>query len=169
MGMDVHGENPKINKKLSQYPIFTKYKDMDYKEKWKILDTDEKIREKFCKEQRKYEEDNVGVYFRNSWWSWRPLWDYCYQNSSVITEEDWEKGHHNNGHLIDEDKAIALGTRLYVLLESGLVKEYQTKYTEEQMLAEEKGDKWATHYLFCESNVKRFADFCLESGGFRMS
>ena len=169
MGMDVHGEHPKINKSLDQYPIFTKYKDMDFKEKWEILDGDNELREKFWKEQEQFEEDNVGVYFRNNCWWWRPLWDYCYHNSSVITEEDWEQGHHNSGHLIDEDKAIALGTRLYILLEGGLVKQYQLKYTEEQMLAEEKGDKWATSYPFNESNVRRFADFCLESGGFRIS
>ena len=38
MGMDVHGLNPKQNRKLEEFPVFHKYKKMDdddkFKEKW---------------------------------------------------------------------------------------------------------------------------------------
>ena len=30
MGMDVYGNNPKENKKLSEYPVYGKYRDMNF-------------------------------------------------------------------------------------------------------------------------------------------
>ena len=41
MGMDVYGKNPKQNKLLSEFPVYHKFKDMDFKDKWKELDKDE--------------------------------------------------------------------------------------------------------------------------------
>ena len=35
MGMDVYGKDPIENKPLSEFPVLEKYKDMDFKEKWK--------------------------------------------------------------------------------------------------------------------------------------
>ena len=78
MGMDVHGLNPKQNKKLSDFPVMEKFDAMDFSDKWKILDKDEKTREQYCEEKDKWESVNPGIYFRNNVWWWRPLWNYCY-------------------------------------------------------------------------------------------
>ena len=50
MGMDVYGRNPKINKKIEDFPVYHKYKDMDLKEKWKKLDKDEELQGQYHKE-----------------------------------------------------------------------------------------------------------------------
>ena len=43
MGMDVYGKNPKQNKPSSEFPIYHKFKDMDFNDKWKELDNDKKL------------------------------------------------------------------------------------------------------------------------------
>ena len=35
--MDVHGLNPKQNKTLEEFPVLKKYKEMEFKKKWKKL------------------------------------------------------------------------------------------------------------------------------------
>ena len=88
MGMDVYGRNPKQNKLLSEFPVYYKFKDMDFKDKWKELDKDEKLRTKYWKEMENYEEVNVGYYFRNNVWWWRPLWNYCYAVAEDLLENN---------------------------------------------------------------------------------
>ena len=88
MGMDVYGKNPKQNKLISEFQVYHKYTQMEkqddgdnmdgFKQKWKELDADEKLREQYWKESTDYEEANPGHYFRNNCWWWRPLWNYCY-------------------------------------------------------------------------------------------
>ena len=72
MGMDVHGLNPKENKKMSEFPTLAKMTKLDeedkWKEKWEILDNDTKLREKYWKEEDEYQNANKGVYFRNNCW-----------------------------------------------------------------------------------------------------
>ena len=55
MGMDVHGLNPKENKNIDDFPTMKKFDNMDFKEKWKIMDNDEKIRNKYWEEKDKWE------------------------------------------------------------------------------------------------------------------
>ncbi len=77
MGMDVHGLNPKENKNIDDFPTMKKFDNMDFKEKWKIMDNDEKIRNKYWEEKDKWEESNPGVYIRNTCGWGRPSWNYC--------------------------------------------------------------------------------------------
>ena len=37
MGMDVHGRNPKQNKKLSDFPVYERFYVMGFTEKWEML------------------------------------------------------------------------------------------------------------------------------------
>ena len=47
MGFDLHGMNPKMNMKPEQLPVYNKYKNMDFKQKWKELDANEELRNQF--------------------------------------------------------------------------------------------------------------------------
>ena len=75
--MDVYGIKPKQNKEMDKFPILYKYDSMEFREKWKLLDKDTKLRETYWLEKDDYEKQNPGIYFRNNCWWWRPLWNYC--------------------------------------------------------------------------------------------
>ena len=94
MGMDVHGLNPKQNRKLEEFPVFHKYKKMDdddkFNEKWDELDANQELKQQYFSESDDYEKANPGYYFRSNVWWWRPLWDFCYQfTGGIISEEVW--------------------------------------------------------------------------------
>ena len=206
MGMDVYGKNPKQNKPLSEFPVYYKYKKMEaqdvggnidgFKQKWKELDADEKLKEQYWKEWDEYEKVNVGHYFRNNCWWWRPLWNYCYYIADdLISEELHESGHSNSGAGLDDKGAKLLGNRLLEEINNGKTIEYQAQY--QQYLDDLPGivcefcngnnrgnskrkdctrcsgtgkrENFNKHYPFDVDNVKEFAEFCLESGGFRIN
>ena len=168
MGMDVYGKNPKQNKKKSDFPILVKVDKLEKEEKWKerreLIDTQS---DNYWKERDEYENANKGIYFRNNCWWWRPLWNYCYSIADdLISEELYESGHHNDGSGLDDYNAQRLGQRLLEEIEKGNTKAYQTNY---QQMIEELDDKdFNKSYPFDVDNVKAFAEFCLESGGFEI-
>mgnify|MGYP003153133286 CR=1 FL=1 len=160
MGMDVHGLNPKINK--DDFPVFNKFNNMEFKEKWKELDSNDSLRDKYFDEMRDYEESNPGYYFRNNVWWWRPLWDYCYFIADdLISEELWNNGHNNDGAGLNDRDAKLLGNRLLQKIREGDADVFK-KHHEEQ----EENEKYK--YPFDVDNVKAFAEFCIESGGFEI-
>ena len=205
MGMDVYGKNPKQNKPLSEFPVYNKYTQMEkqdegdniggFKQKWKELDADEKLREQYWKESHDYEEVNVGYYFRNNCWWWRPLWNYCYHIADdLISEKLFNSGHSNDGAGLDAKDAKLLGNRLLQQIREGKTIEYQASY--QQYLDDlpdndcmrcnnnnhgnnkkkdctncnktGKSENFNKHYPFDIDNVKEFAEFCMESGGFKI-
>ena len=193
MGFDLSGLNPKMNKTHDKYPTYKKYEDMNFSKKWKLFDADEKLRDKYWEEKDKFQEDNPGIYFRNNCWWWRPLWQFvCERFDDILTEEDMEHGTCNDGHEIDEDKAMKIGIELTAMLKSGRIKEYSDRYKANIKALPKvvcticngnnhgnrkkkdcnvcgktgKRDDWATSYPFDVENMKEFARFCLESGGF---
>jgi len=196
MGFDLFGVSPKINKEQEKYSVYNKYKDMAFKQKWEELDADEKLRNQYWKEHTDYEENNPGVYFRNNVWWWRPLWQFvCDHFTTVLYDDDCERGNYNDGHLIDEDKAVRIGVGLTAMLEDGTIQSYQDFYEAELKAmpqvtcsvcngnnhgnrkkrdcksCKQTGlvDDWAKSYPFDVENVREFAKFCLESGGFTIS
>ena len=252
MGMDVYGRNPRQNKPLSEFPVYYKFKDMDFKDKWEILDKkvvceecqgedcgafvnedgdcwkcegrghynpNEKLKEEYWKEMENYEEVNVGYYFRNNVWWWRPLWNYCYAVAEDLLENnlqvkeyevddngetDYEKyhwvpakyedGHGNSGAGLNAHYAKELGEILLKQIEIGGTIQYQASY--EQQLEDIPDDdcfrcnnnnrgnnkkedctncnktgkttNFNKNYPFDIDNVKDFAEFCLQSGGFKI-
>ena len=200
MGMDVYGKNPKQNKPLNEFPILAKYKEMEetdegYKQKWKELDADHDLREKYWKEQNDYEEVNAGYYFRNNCWWWRPLWNYCRTIApDLIDDELFDSGHSNSGAGLDDKGAKELGQRLLSEINKGHTIQYQASY--QQYLDDIPDDdcsrcngnnrgndkmkdcKWCKgtgktpnlnkSYPFDIDNVREFAEFCLQSGGFEI-
>jgi len=130
-----------------------------------------------------------GEYFRSNVWYWRPLWDYIFRVcSDVITEEDYKKGHYNDGHLIDARKAKRIAKRLRFLLDEGEVKRWERVYKRRlKSLPDVKCDAcngtgkkcnkcqgkgkvrpYETFYPFEENVVREFCEFVEDSGGFRI-
>ena len=195
MGFDLSGVNPKMNMKPEELPVYSKYEKMRFKEKWEALDADEKLKDKYWDEQQKYQDANPGIYFRNNVWWWRPLWQFvCERFDDVLTEQDMERGNYNDGHEITADKAMQIGIDLTVMLEEGRIKAYADRHKAELDALEQvecdlcdgtgkrtdmkvengcngcsgtgKKDDWAKSYPFDIENVREFAEFCLQSGGF---
>ena len=168
MGMDVYGINPKENRKSEEFPTYHKFNSMDFGDKWKELDKSDKLKDKYFKELDEYENANPGYYFRNNCWWWRPLWNYCYEIApDLISEDLWNSGHSNDGAGLNGKDAKELGHRLLKEIESGNTLEYQAQYQQHQEDTKDE-DKWATSYPFDIDNVKEFAHFCIESGGFEI-
>ena len=166
-----------------------------FQRKWNELDADHDLREQYWKEQTDYEEVNSGYYFRNNCWWWRPLWNYCYAIADdLISEEVFESGHNNSGAGLDDKGAKLLGNRLLQQIREGKTIEYQASY--QQYLDDlpddvctfcngnnrgknkmkdctrcngtGKSTNFNKHYPFDTDNVKEFAEFCLQSGGFKI-
>ena len=170
-------------------------KDNGFQRKWKELDADHDLREQYWKEQTDYEEVNNGYYFRNNCWWWRPLWNYCYHIADdIISEELYESGHSNSGAGLNDKGAKLLGNRLLQQIREGKTMEYQASY--QQYLDDLPDDvcsrcngnnrghnkmkdckmcngtgkttNFNKSYPFDIDNVKEFAKFCLQSGGFKI-
>ena len=202
MGMDVYGKNPKQNKPMSDFPVYHKYKMMEQKDtekgfqrKWKELDADEELKNKYWEEEDEYQSINQGHYFRNNCWWWRPLWNYCYHIADdIISEKLFNSGHSNSGAGLDDKGAKLLGNRLLQQIREGKTIEYQAQY--QQYLDDlpddnclrcnnnnhghnkkkeckncnktGKSTNFNKHYPFDIDNVKEFAEFCIQSGGFEI-
>ena len=93
--MDIYGLNPKRRGQEPKRPanLFG----LDDKTKPKCS---KKEQDKYFEDKQKYEDENVGVYFRNNVWWWRPLANYIREK---IKDEDWfndevaERLHDNSG------------------------------------------------------------------------
>lgn len=158
MGMDVHGLNPKQNKNIKDFPILAYYKNMEFEKKWNELEKNKEKRKQYWKEKDKFNASNPGVYFENTCWWWRPLWDYCFVVApDIISDELWNLGHGNNGAGLDDEGAKALGNVLMEHIANGHTILYQEDF--------EKDEK---DYTFDVDNVEAFAKFCLECGGFEI-
>lgn len=134
-----------------------------------------------------------GEYFRNNVWWWRPLWSYCQEISAVARTVD---GSYNDGNGLDAAGATQLATELFNELNSGRTSEYAAKrqVTLDKMPSEtcehcvgtgRRNDEyvqgpcngcegtgqrrpWVTMYPFSIDNVKEFAEFLQDSGGFEI-
>ena len=159
MGMDVYGLKPKMNTEIPEV-----LKDMPEGKDW--FDAFNKMSKEqkdiYYEAKDKHYEDNPGVYFRNNVWYWRPLWDYVCKNVTSLTAEDHEHGNSNSGHQISEEKAITIAGVLYAMLEDGAVKEAEKVHNKAETAMEDPS------YPFSEENVREFAIFCEESGGFEI-
>ena len=176
MGCDLYGENPKMNSKPGDFPVYSKYIEMDWNKKEEDFNKDSKLQDKYFEEMSEYEEANPGFYFRNNCWWWRPLWHFvCNECDDILTEEDMDKGSYNDCHLIDKEKAIAIADRLDKMNKAGVIDEYAVGFETQRLQAKEdnKGKKcsddgydWSESYPFDADNVREFAKFCRDSGGF---
>ena len=149
MGFDLSGLNPNMTRPEPQLPPFPERTDKDW--------------EKY----HDWQEENCGTYFRNNVWWWRPLWNFVSSTcESILTERDIESGSYNDGHRISKTKADRIARRLFKMIRNGDVKAYESAYKEH--LDSLNKDNWDKSYPFSEDNVRQFANFCLNSGGFRI-
>ena len=122
MGFDVYGMNPTVADGTVK-PTRTTIKGFGR------LSADEK--KERMKAIEEYQEKNVGAYFRNNVWWWRPLWNFVTATcDDLLTEKDMEQGTLNGGHKISKTKAGKIAKRLYDLIKDGRVKEYEEGYKE---------------------------------------
>ena len=179
MGFDIHGINPVMREiQEDKYPTYNKYVGIEFKDRQHIFETDSKLEDKYWNEYRLREEENCGIYFRNNCWWWRPLWNYvCNSCVDIMDGDDMEGGGWNDGYEISEEKASAIAKRLFELINSGDTKGYEDHHKKTMEEAEENnkglkmgddGYDWNDSYPFNVDNVRNFAQFCSESGGFEI-
>jgi len=139
-----------------------------------------------------HNEEEKSRYFRNNVWWWRPLWQYC-RITGLITDREFNSGCFNDGFKIQTRKARRIGETLLLYIEDGSVGDYAKEYqqfldnlpttpcdtcketgkmkdgTECNMCHGTKRAKSTnTWYPFSVENVKEFAEFCINSGGFEI-
>lgn len=124
MGFDLYGLNPQI-KEGSVRP------EID----WEAKPTEEE-KKAYFEARDKYEEENVGEYFRNNVWWWRKLAIYVYEYTGEVTEKDHNEWHMNNGHQVDEDTAIRIANSLDLLIHKGHTAEAEKEVNEAMKEAE---------------------------------
>ena len=178
MGMDLYGLMPEHNKDINDFPTYNKYKDADWKDKEAIFKKDEKLREKYWKEQDDFQEANPGIYFRNNVWWWRPLWSFICDNCDhILTKEQMQGGNNNDGTLIKHDQAEEIHNVIVNVIGKKQIIKMQCEYEDMRKEAEEKnkgkkmGDdnyNFNANYPFDADNVMEFAKFCKQSGGFEI-
>ena len=118
MGFDLHGERPTVKEGT------VKPKEIN----WDTATQEEK--EIYWKAQDDFREANPGDYFRANVWGWRPIWNFvCEVCPDILTQDEFEKGHYNDNHLIEEDRAKDIAKRLREKMD--LAKERQKKYETE--------------------------------------
>ena len=168
MGFDLYGMNPQADTPCPEWTKGEPFREVegeDKHKKYEVIPELKKEYDKYINAKWKWQEENDGAYFRNNVWFWRPLWTYvssvCYD---ILSVKDIERGSWNDGHKISKTKADKMAKKLYGLIEGGDVKAYESAYIRHQY---EKGN-WDKSYPFSEENVQRFADFCANSGGFRI-
>jgi hypothetical protein len=193
MGMDVHGLNPIRN--TAKPEILIEYV-VDGYTQWDAVKADKKVDEYIAAEDA-WEEDNPGIYFRNSVWSWRPLWNYvCTICHDILNDEDQDNGHGNGGHQIDEKKAIAIAGRIDLFIKNGdaadfaIEREQTLRALEDEECSHCEGTgkrddehvkgqcngcqgkgsvrPFDTNYPFDLENLEWFGKFCEQSGGFEI-
>ena len=101
MGVDCYGFNPVIKEgsgEPKEPKDFGTLTEKDQRAYWDAVD--------------KYRQENKGVYFRNNWWFWRPMWDFVNEKcNDLIDQELYDKGHGNDGD-VDQELAIDISKRI---------------------------------------------------------
>ena len=126
MGMDVYGLNPTIHegtKKPDRPDDLHKQKD--------------KVVKKYFDEQDAYERKNVGVYFRNNAWWWRPLANFMREHCDWFTQEQQARLHENSGFEFSEHEALTIADTLQKKVDDGTVKVREEVNRREMKVAEE--------------------------------
>ena len=136
-----------------------------------------------------------GEYFRNNVWWWRPLAEYVLGRVDVPREEarHWDS---NDRQEVSARTALLIADTLDRLIASGETARYEREYRRQLKAlplqecdvcggSGERHDEivdgrcngcdgrgqvknWSCHYPFSVENVREFAEFCRESGGFQI-
>ena len=124
MGFDLYGMNPKI-KKGSVKPA-----DVDFQ---KSSDAELK---KWSTSHVKYQNDNVGTYFRNNVWWWRPLADLVEKLCFFLDDKQKMHLHDNGGYEYDEATAHKIADTLEAFVKSSVAKRTEIAHKKAMKKAE---------------------------------
>lgn len=131
-------------------------------------------------------KNEKGKYFRNNVWWWHPLWDYIeYAFPEIASKVVY--AHTNDGDGLGARDAKLLALKLRNNLKNGKVAEYEKEYHQaveigkvQHLQQKQKELKqgssveedssqeyyWPEYYKFDEENVREFAEFLENCGGF---
>jgi len=124
MGFDLHGVNPKIKKGSVKPPAID----------WDKCTKGE--RDKYFKISNKWEADNVGIYFRNNVWWWRPLADLVEKLCFFLSDKQKKHLHDNGGHEYDEATAHKIADTLDAFVKSSVAKRTEINHKKEMKKAD---------------------------------
>lgn len=122
MGFDLYGINPRTERKRPERPVGMFEEDVPQPTKKEV--------EKYFEELNDFHEE-VGAYFRNNVWWWRPLANYIIDFTGCVEKGDEEKWHENGGHEVDEETAIQIANQLEHLIKTGHTEKYAEEYMKE--------------------------------------
>jgi len=124
MGFDLYGLRPKIKKGSVKPPTID----------WNKCTEGE--RDKYFKISNKWEADNVGIYFRNNVWWWRPLADLVIKLCKLLDEKQKEHLHDNGGYKYDEATAHYIADTLEAFVKSPVAKRSEIEHKKAMKKAE---------------------------------
>lgn len=184
MGFDIFGLDPVIHEGV----VKPEMSDEDYKKFSSSDDPKDKARiDEYFDDMNKFESANIGHYFRNNVWWWRPLAMIIEEScKDLLTKEQVEGLHMNNGVKYPKELALEIARRLDEMVEAEMVNQYvkpaqhelnttadsfRNLHRTEGMLSnlgiksiEDESDK----YPFDMNNMKNFIRFLKECGGFEI-
>ena len=123
MGFDLYGMNPNIKKDSVRPPAID----------WKH--STEKEKKKYFKISNQWEADNVGVYFRNNVWWWRPLADLVIKLCKLLDEKQKDHLHDNGGYEYNEATANYIADTLEAFVKSPVAKRSEIEHRKEMKKA----------------------------------
>ena len=118
MGFDLYGVNPKI-KAGSKKPT-----EVDFQ---KASNAELK---KYFEAERKYRHANMGIYFRNNVWWWRPLANLVEHLCFFLNDKQKSHLHSNDGYEYDEATALKIAKTLEEFVKSDVAKRTEAKHKE---------------------------------------
>jgi len=124
--MDVYGVNP-IIRVGTQEP--SRPKDLH-----KLGDD---VITKYFEQVREFEDKNVGVYFRNNCWWWRPLANFIIENCDWLTQEQKERLHDNSGFEFSDHEAVTIADTLQKKVDDGTARKQEEVNKQERKGAED--------------------------------
>ena len=173
MGFDLYGNGSRLYD-AKEFPIYSKYKNLDWDEREKHDDW-EKESSTFWEQEHAIDRAN-GTYFRANVWWWRRLWDFtCKVCDDVMEEWEQDAGASNDGIEIKEETCLKMVPLMEAALKDGSAMEYQ-KVVKEYMDAAPKDksgcydkDHWMANYPFDVEFFQDFITFVKRSQGFTIS
>ena len=124
MGFDLYGLKPKIKKGSVKPPAID----------WNKCTEGE--RDKYFKISNKWEADNVGIYFRNNVWWWRPLADLVIKLCKLLDEKQKEHLHDNGGYEYNEATANYIADTLEAFVKSPVAKRTEIAHKKQMKKAD---------------------------------
>tara|TARA_R100001377_G_scaffold40455_1_gene22611 strand:+ start:289 stop:777 length:489 start_codon:yes stop_codon:yes gene_type:complete len=159
MGFDLNGLQPKIEEGTTLPTI-------DWKNK-----PSEEEKSDYFRDLEEFHNLNPGVYFRNNIWWWHPMWSFIgeFMGGDVLSDQDKERGHFNDGYKINAIKANYIADQINKYYFNGELEKAALqldKIRDEELTTKPKTDEILATVPFSVANCLEFGTFARNSGGF---